>query len=69
MCINTVMRTNIEIDDELLSRVLELSNAKTKKEAIENALKEYLRILSQKQLLSLRGEVKWEGNLDDMRSL
>lgn len=63
------MRTNIEIDDNLLNRVLELSHAKTKKEAIENALREYLRILSQKELLALRGKVKWEGDLDEMRSV
>jgi Arc/MetJ family transcription regulator len=63
------MRTNIDIDNNLLNRVLELSRAKTKKEAVENALKEYLRILSQKELLSLRGKVKWEGDLDEMRSI
>jgi Arc/MetJ family transcription regulator len=63
------MRTNIDINEDLLSKVLQLSNAKTKKEAIDQALQNYLRILSQKELLKLKGKVKWEGDLDEMRSL
>ena len=46
-----------------------MSQGKTKKEAIDQALQNYLRILSQKELLKLKGKVKWEGDLDEMRSL
>jgi Arc/MetJ family transcription regulator len=63
------MRTNIDLDDKLINDVMQLSNAKTKKEAITEALRNYLRILSQKELLKLRGKVKWEGDLDEMRSI
>lgn len=63
------MRTNIDIDDKLLQRAMELSDAKTKKETIEKALESYVRYLSKLKLLELRGKVKWEGNLDDMRSI
>ena len=63
------MRTNIDVNEELLNKVLELSKLKTKKEAVDQALQNYLRILSQKELLKLRGKVKWEGDLDEMRSI
>jgi Arc/MetJ family transcription regulator len=63
------MRTNIDINEDLLGKVLQLSKAKTKKEAIDQALQNYLRVLSQKELLKLKGKVKWEGDLDEMRSM
>jgi Arc/MetJ family transcription regulator len=63
------MRTNIDIENRLLEDVIRLSKAKTKKEAVEQALRNYLRILSQQELLKLKGKVKWEGNLDEMRSI
>jgi Arc/MetJ family transcription regulator len=63
------MRTNIEINDELLADIMKMSNAKSKKEAVEHALQNYRRILSQKELLKLKGKVKWEGDLDEMRSM
>jgi Arc/MetJ family transcription regulator len=62
------MRTNIEINDELLADVIKMSNAKSKKEAVEQALISYRRYLSKLALLDLRGKVKWEGDLDEMRS-
>ena len=61
------MRTNIEIDDDLLKDVMNRSKVTTKREVVEIALKVYLRILAQRDLLELKGKVRWEGNLDDMR--
>lgn len=63
------MRTNIEIDDALMEQALKLSNIKTKKDVIQDALKNYVAWMKKKQLLDLKGSVKWEGNLKDMRSL
>ena len=62
-----IMRTNIVIDDELMARVLEVTGIKTKREAVEEGLKLLLRIKSQEEILKLRGKIKWEGNLDEMR--
>lgn len=62
------MRTNIDIDDELLSYVMERSKAKSKKEAIDMALREFRRILAQRAIVELRGKIKWDGNLDEMRA-
>lgn len=63
------MRTNIELDDVLMKQALDLSKIKTKREVIEEALKNYVAWMKKKQLLGLRGLVKWEGNLKEMRRL
>jgi Arc/MetJ family transcription regulator len=64
-----IMRTNIEIDDRLLSQVMEFSGAKTKKEAIDEALKYYLYRIALQKLEEMRGPGAWEGNLDEMRTV
>lgn len=61
------MRTNIEIDDELMSEALKYSKLKTKKEVINQALSEYVKYQKRLSLASLQGKVKWVGNLDKMR--
>ncbi|WP_373492773.1 type II toxin-antitoxin system VapB family antitoxin [Aquiflexum sp.] len=63
------MRTNIEIDEKLMGEILEKSAIKTKKEVVDTALREYLRMLKLKELAELRGKLKWEGNLEDMRTI
>ncbi len=61
------MRTNIEIDDELMEKALKASGESTKKGAVEAALKLMVRIKAQEGIRSLRGKVTWEGNLDESR--
>ena len=63
------MKTNIEIDEALLSEAKKLSQAKTKKQVVEQALQYYIQSLYRKQMLELRGKVQWEGDLDQMRSV
>lgn len=62
------MRTNIVIDDALMHDALEVSGAQTKREVVELGLKLLISIKKQEAIKSLRGKLKWEGNLDDMRS-
>jgi Arc/MetJ family transcription regulator len=61
------MRTNIEIDDELMSQVLKASGAKTKREAVELGLRTLLRLKQQERIRKLRGKINWRGDLDAMR--
>lgn len=61
------MRTNIEIDDKLMEEAIKLTGAKSKKEVVNSALEELIRMGKIKKLRSLRGKVNWEGNLEDMR--
>jgi Arc/MetJ family transcription regulator len=48
------MRTNINIDDELLARAAEIAGTKTKTSTVEFALRELIRRDAMRQLLDLR---------------
>lgn len=61
------MRTNIVIDDSLMSEAMEASGAQTKREAVEMGLRSLLKLSRQGQLRSLRGKLDWQGDLDAMR--
>ena len=61
------MRTNIVIDDKLMKDALKASGLSTKKEAVEQGLKLLVRRGQQQDIRKLRGRVKWEGDLDEMR--
>ncbi|MGH7114624.1 MAG: type II toxin-antitoxin system VapB family antitoxin [Stellaceae bacterium] len=61
------MRTNIEIDDELLDQALRLTGLKTKRAVVEAGLRTLLRLKGQEDILSLVGKVHWEGDLDESR--
>ncbi|MCL6257798.1 type II toxin-antitoxin system VapB family antitoxin [Aquiflexum sp. TKW24L] len=63
------MRTNIEIDEKLMDEILQKTSIKTKKEAVDTALREFLRKIKLQELADLRGKIKWEGNLEEMRSI
>jgi Arc/MetJ family transcription regulator len=60
------MRTNIEIDDQLMRDAMDATGARTKKEAVELGLRTLTRLRRQAQLRELRG-VGWIGDLDGMR--
>lgn len=62
------MRTNIVIDDQLMAEALKASGCETKKEAVEQGLKLLVQQSRQQELRKLRGKVRWEGDLDKMRS-
>jgi Arc/MetJ family transcription regulator len=61
------MRTNIEIDDQLMSDALRLTGARTKREAVEMGLRTLLRLRQQEEIRRFRGKLQWEGDLDAMR--
>jgi Arc/MetJ family transcription regulator len=63
------MRTNIVIDDKLMEKAIKLSGLKTKREVVDEALKRFIQIERQKEFRKLKGKIKWEGNLDEMRSM
>jgi Arc/MetJ family transcription regulator len=61
------VRTNIEIDDQLLSEAMRSSGARTKKAAVEAALRLLVKTHSQTAIRRLRGKVQWEGDLSESR--
>ena len=62
-----IMRTNVVIDDELMTRALRSSGCRTKRSAIEAGLRLLVQVNSQKKLRTLRGKISWEGDLEEMR--
>lgn len=62
------MRTNIVIDDRLMQDALRLGGFKTKKEAVEEALRLLIRLKQQEQIRKYRGKLYWEGDLEKMRT-
>ena len=61
------MRTNIELDDELIAEGLEYTGLKTKRELVDYALKELVKRKKRKAMLELEGKLHWGGDLDQMR--
>ena len=61
------MRTNIEIDEKLMKEAMRSANTKTKKETVEAGLRILIQIKGQTGIRKLRGKVKWEGDLDELR--
>ena len=62
------MRTNIAIDEKLMDDALKATGLKTKKEVVELGLKTLVRLHQQKQIKELKGKLKWDGDLDVMRT-
>lgn len=62
------MRTNIEIDDQLMADALHWSGARTKREVVEEALRMLVRRKKQADVRNYYGKLHWEGDLDAMRT-
>ena len=65
---STMSRTNIEIDDELIRRVMNVYGCKTKRDAVDYALRQLLpEPMSLDEMLAMRGR-GWSGDLDEMEA-
>ena len=49
------MRTNIVLDDKLVREVMKLARVKTKREAVDVALRRFVQTGRQRRLLALKG--------------
>lgn len=50
------MRTNIEIDDDLMDKVLTITGLRTKREAVDQGLRTLLLLKQQEQIRAFRGQ-------------
>ena len=62
------MRTNIEIDDELMRRAMRASGEPTKRAAVERALRLLVDTQAQAGIRRLRGKIRWQGDLAASRA-
>ena len=63
------MRTNIVLYEELVEEAMRLSKAHTKKEVVDMALQNFVAYLKRRNIKTLFGKVKWDGDLKKMREL
>ena len=61
------MRTTVNIDDTLFQDVLNLTNAKSKTEALRTALTEYLRMKRKEKILAMRGRLDINSDWEKLR--
>ena len=61
------MRTNIDIDDDLMREAMRASGAPTKRAAVERGLRLLIDVRGQRAIRRLRGKVKWTGDLEASR--
>jgi Arc/MetJ family transcription regulator len=62
------MRTNIDIDDELMERAMAATGLPTKKATVEEALRRVVRIQSRLEAIENMRGTGWYGDLDEMRT-
>jgi Arc/MetJ family transcription regulator len=58
------MRTNVVLDEELVQEALKLSGARTKKDVIDQALREFVENKKRRNLLDLAGKIKFRQGYD-----
>lgn len=62
-------RTNIEIDDELIGRVMRFYGYRTKREAVDRALRRLdVEPMTVEEALAMQGS-GWSGDLEELRAL
>ena len=62
------MRTNIIIDERLMSEAMQVAGVTTKKAAVETGLRLLIDRARQLEALDQLSGIGWDGDLEDMRS-
>jgi Arc/MetJ family transcription regulator len=63
-----VARTNIVLDDDLIKRAMQVGGAKTKRQAVDRALRELVaRGSVYRALRKLKGKMPWDGDVNAWR--
>jgi len=60
-------RTNVVLDEKLVKDCIKITGIKTQKALIDHALRELLRHEKQIEILELKGNINWDGNLEEWR--
>ena len=60
-------RTVIDIEDKLLKKAQKLTGINKKVEIVNYAIRRLVEQKEIEKILELKGKVKWEGNLEEMR--
>jgi len=55
------------LDDKLIERAQKITGIKTKREVVQEALRTLILLNEQGEIRTLRGKLKWEGDLNEQR--
>ncbi|MCY1706510.1 type II toxin-antitoxin system VapB family antitoxin [Pannonibacter sp. SL95] len=61
------MRTNIDIDDDLMTRAMAATGLPTKKAVVEEALRRLIKDEELRSVIRNSAGIGWDGDLDEMR--
>lgn len=61
------VKTHLDLDEQLLTEAMQRGGHSTKRAAVNAALAEYINLRRRRELLALRGQVRWDGDLAQMR--
>ncbi|MBD2297542.1 type II toxin-antitoxin system VapB family antitoxin [Nostoc sp. FACHB-190] len=62
------MKTDFVIDEKLIDEAIRVTGLKTAQEVIELGLKTLIKLKQQEKIKAYRGNLKWEGNLDESKT-
>jgi Arc/MetJ family transcription regulator len=63
-----IMRTTINVSDRVMEEIMEYTSARTRTDAVNQALIEWTRARRIDAMRAMRGKVVWEGDLDQIRA-
>lgn len=61
------MRTTVTIQDKILDDLMRLTDARTRTEAVNRAIAEWVRVAKIREIKKLRGTLSFEDNLKNLR--
>lgn len=64
MCNNTDMRTNIDLDPDLIREAIAATGIKVKRKLVHEALRVLIHVKKRKPLSELRGKIKFQPSHD-----
>ncbi len=62
------MTEQVAVETGILTEALQIMHNSDKRQVVEEALKILIQVRRQQPLRQLRGRLRWEGNLDEMRA-
>ena len=66
MMMEASLRTTVTIPDEVLTDLMRFSEAKTRTEAVNQAVAEWVRLRKIRELRSLRGKLSFDGEIEEV---
>lgn len=62
------MRTTLELPENLIAEIMELTQSKTINQAVREILEEYLKLIKRKKLVTFKGAINLDIDLDSARN-